>query len=376
MESSTEPLRRRNLAAQRQVTASNHGQDPRSHQGRFFVSMGLTLLYLVAELVVGYGVGSLTLQADAWHMMSDLASLGLGYAAQRGSKAKQSPSSSYGGARYEVVGALMNSVALLALSLQIALDALSEVVRAVQEGPEPSIDGSSMQLVLYVGAGGLAINLIGLVLFRDAYGGHGHSHGGSSQGHSHSSTHGHSHGSMNAQGVLLHLLGDALGSVAVIVSAAVMSYTQLPYRHLADPLTSLIISALLAWPAWRLSRSSAAILLQRVPAGIDLPALRASLLRLHGVLAVHDLHVWALRPGILVGSVHIAHLRGAAGGLCDAVKRDFHAVGVHATTVQLEGVEDGELPADSAAAGPELCEDLVCSSSCETAACCPASLAA
>jgi zinc transporter 1 len=157
----------------------------------------------------------------------------------------------------------------------------------------------------------------------------------------------------------------------VMVSAAIMSFTSLPFRHLADPLASLIISALLAPPAWRLVRSSAAILLQRVPTGVDVPALRAALLELPGVVAVHDLHVWALRPGVLVGGVHIGHLGGAATGLCDSVKRVFHATGVHASTVQLELVEGGELPSEAAAAGPELCEDLVCSTSCEAAACCP-----
>lgn len=378
------PLRRRNLAASQGHAGGGAGAPGREHSGgqrKFFASICLTFLYLVAELVVGYGVGSLTLQADAWHMMSDLASLLLGYAAHRGSKAAQSPAASYGGARYEVVGALVNSVALLALSLQIALDALSEVVKGAQEGPQPELNKGGMQLVLYVGAGGLAVNIIGMLLFHDAYGGHAHGGGGSGgHGHAHGggraapavASHGHSHGSMNAQGVLLHLVGDALGSVAVIVSAAVMGYTELPYRHLADPLASLIIAALLAVPAWRLVRSSAAILLQRVPLGVDLVSMRAALLALRGVVAVHDLHVWSLRPGILVGSVHIAHLHGTAPGLNDAVKRVFHATGVHATTVQLEGVEEGELPPDGPAAGVEFCEDLVCGSACEAAACCPA----
>jgi cation diffusion facilitator family transporter len=386
MDDSTQPLRRRTTAAARRDAAAlgPSSAEPHSHgRVRFAVTSALTFAYLVAELVVGYGAGSLTLQADAWHMMSDLGSLLVGYTAQLRGKAKQSAGSTYGGARYEVVGALINAVALIALALQIALEALSEVAKGVQEGPQPGVDAASAQLVMYVGAGGLAVNLIGLVLFRDAYGGHGHAHGGHGHAHggggggeapaaAHGGHLGHSHGggSMNAQGVVLHLAGDALGSVAVIVSAAVMSLTSLPYRHLADPLASLVISILIALPAWRLARSSAAILLQHVPTGVDVPALRAALLQQPGVVAVHDLHVWELRPGVLVGGVHVGHVTGAVPGMCDAVKRVFHAAGVHATTVQLEPI-DGELPSDAGAAGPELCEDLVCGTTCEAAACCP-----
>ena len=147
---------------------------------------------------------------------------------------------------------------------------------------------------------------------------------------------------MNTRGVLLHIAGDALGSVGVMLSAAVIAFTSWPYRTLSDPLASLAIVLLIVLGTLPLLRQSTRVLLEMVPAQVDLAALRARLLALPGVLSLHDLHVWQLDSARVVGSLHVIVDRGAAANdyrrIIDDVKGVLHAGGVHYSTVQPEFV--------------------------------------
>ena len=149
---------------------------------------------------------------------------------------------------------------------------------------------------------------------------------------------------MNVHGVLLHVAGDALGSVGVMISAAIIAFTDLPQRTLADPLASLAIVLIIALGTIPLLRQSIHILLELVPLHVDLTLLRAQLLALPGVLSIHDLHVWTLDNARVVGSLHIIVDRGAAATdfrrIIDEVKGVLHQAGVHASTVQPEFVSE------------------------------------
>ncbi|KAI9190211.1 Zinc resistance conferring protein [Blastocladiella emersonii ATCC 22665] len=177
---------------------------------------------------------------------------------------------------------------------------------------------------------------------------HGHAHA-----HDHAnetSGDGHSH-DLNMRGVFLHVLGDALGSIAVMISAGVALAMMDPVTGevprwvvYLDPLVSLAITCLLLAGTVPLVRRASTILLQVAPEGLDLPAIRRKIGEVPGVVGVHELHVWQLDNAKSVATVHIAMLRDAEAdyaATAAAIKTLLHTVGIHSTTVQPEFLDDG-----------------------------------
>ena len=175
----------------------------------------MTLAFFFAEIIIGYATNALSLVADSFHMLSDVIALIVGLLAVRYTKKRTSNAKySYGYFRAEVAGALCNSVFLIGLCFTILVEAIQRFVET-DSMREP-------KLVLIIGAAGLLINLVGLVLFSGALFTCGSSEENYDVGH------GHSHGSganMNLKGVALHLLGDALGSVIVMISSGIIWWT-------------------------------------------------------------------------------------------------------------------------------------------------------
>ena len=317
----------------------------------------------------------------------------------------------------KVVGALINGVFLLAVCFSICMESIERFVE-IEEIEKP-------ELLLGVGLGGLAINLFGMFLFS----GHAHSHGGGGHGHSHGGSgkqkadaglaaevrlqiddhddhddHGHGHGlgassgsatseldaalriqamnpipasvkvkeagDMNMHGVFLHLLGDFLGSVAVVITALVVwKCENWAGRHYLDPILSLVIVAIIMAATIPLVRDSALVLMQTTPTNVDLAMLRAGVNRVGGVLGTHELHVWSLTGATLVASVHVT-FKDAKTYVKAApkIKDFFHVNGIHSLTLQPEfiGKNTHSFNVDSCLLP---CAD----DSCEPDSCCPAS---
>jgi len=206
----------------------------------------LTTAFFLVEIIVGYLTNSMALVADSFHMLSDIAALVIAFISVRMAP-KSWSKNTFGWARAEVLGALVNAVFLVALCFSITVESLKRFYE-----PEPIHDP---KLILWVGTMGLVVNLVGLCLFHEHGSSHGHSHGISRSTHSHltdladkdpekegipeitysgsekSGGHGHSHAhhghshdaaNMNMRGVFLHVMADALGSVIVIISALIM----------------------------------------------------------------------------------------------------------------------------------------------------------
>lgn len=269
----------------------------------------------------------------------------------------------FGWARAEVLGALVNAVFLVALCFSITIEACKRFIEEEQIH-EP-------KLLVTVGCIGLLVNIIGLVLLYEHGGSHGHSHGLSGGGHNkltelgntddnennsfmyqsqtqpelkkHSHSHGHSHGSsqMNMRGAFLHVLSDALGSVIVVISALVVWLTDWKYKYYMDPALSIVLVILILHSVWPLLRESALILLQTVPTHIQVDAIQRRLLeKVDGVLAVHEFHVWQLAGDRIIASAHI-RCRNLSEymKIAEKVKEFFHNEGIHSTTIQPEFVE-------------------------------------
>lgn len=320
----------------------------------------LTAGYFLVEITVGYITNSMALVADSFHMLSDVIALIIAFMSVKMSPKKWSKST-FGWARAEVLGALVNAVFLVALCFSIFVESLKRFYT-----PEEIHDPV---LILYVGTIGLLINVIGLFLFH----GHGHSHGG----HSHdnhmfppleevlaegdindnkgnfqvplpdskeppqtenSVKKESSSSQMNMHGVFLHVLADALGSVIVIISALIIYLTQWEYRFYVDPALSVLMVCLIMNSTWPLLKESAMILLQTVPTHIQVDYLQNKLLHeIDGVLSVHEFHVWQLAGERIIASAHIC-CRNLADymAIAEKVKEFFHNEGIHSTTIQPE----------------------------------------
>lgn len=283
-----------------------------SAQHRLLGMLFMVSIYFLVELTVGYATGSLALVADSFHMLGDGLALAIAFYTNRIST-NHTTVNTYGWQRAELLGGLVNGVFLAALCFTMFLSAVQRFF-VLEEIREPKV-------VLIVGGIGLAMNLAGLALFS----GHGHSHGTDS-GYEPST---------NMRAVFLHVLGDALGSVAVMVSALVVWLAPGPNRHYIDPVLSLLIAALVLYSVAPLVKKCGLALMLGIPPHINVAELREEILQIDGVDGVHDFHIWQLSDAKCIASVHVvSHTDFMKLG--PEIQAVFHRHGVHATTIQAE----------------------------------------
>lgn len=246
-----------------------HGHGASGSRRRLLGALLLTWSFALIEAAAGWQAGSLALLADAGHMVTDGAALGLALLASWIAARPPSARHSYGLGRGELFAALINALAMLAVVAGIANAAWGRF-----ESPRP-IDGA---LVSMVAIGGLAVNL--LVAWMLAHG----------------------QENLNVRGAFLHVLGDVLGSVAAIAAGLVVWLTGWTP---IDPLLSLLIGGLVLAASLRLLRDALHGLMDGVPFAIDLEDLGNTLAAVPGVLEVHDLHVWSLSGERLALTAHV-----------------------------------------------------------------------
>ncbi len=267
-------------------------------------ALALTSAIFVAEVVGGYISNSLALLADAGHMLTDVLALVLAYVALRLATRPATPHKTYGWYRLEILAALTNGVTLVVISLFIFWEAFERLM------DPPEVATGTMLVVATVG---LVANGLGLYFLS----GHG--------------------GSLNLRGAFLHVLGDLLSSVAVIVGGLLMWSTG---NYLIDPLLSALIGVVIVASAYRLLRESVDVLLEGTPAGIDLAAVEAALETVDGVEGVHDLHVWSLTSGVNALSCHVEvkfEALPSADALLDRVRSLLReGFDISHTTIQIE----------------------------------------
>jgi len=295
--------------------------------------LGLTSIYFVVELVVGLMLNSLTLKADAFHMLSDMVAMTIGLWAEVQAKKKESPKATFGYSRSTVVGGLING----ALLLGIAFSIFTEAITRFFDPEKDLIKDESTSLLLWVAGGGLAINLIGLACLCSS----------SHHGHSHQDT------NHNLKGVILHVIGDLLGSIAAMASALIMRYFESwDTRYYADPILSLIVVGLISASTFPIIKQTTHILLQKAPRGLNTETVKNEILGIQGILDVHHLHFWQHTDMKHIASLHVrADPEGVPnlGNLRETIQRILHAHGFHSSTVQFDFREDQcEIQCDAA----------------------------
>ncbi len=246
------------------VTATN------AHRNRLIVVLVITFAVLIAEVVGGLIAGSLALLADAGHVLTDATGLIMALIAASLATRAATVKRTFGLQRAEVLAALGNALLLVAVAVWV-------VIMAVERLREPVEIHSGLMLAVAV-VGALA-NLAGLLVLRPAQS-----------------------KSLNMRGAYLEVFGDFVGSLAVIVAAVLILITGwTPF----DAIASLAIVILIIPRAWSLLREVVDVLLEATPRGVDLDEVRDHILRVRGVVDVHDLHAWTITSGVPVLSAHV-----------------------------------------------------------------------
>lgn len=248
---------------------SAHGHAHSAAGKTLLLALMLTLGFSVIELFAGWRSGSLALLADAGHMVTDGVALGISALAAWLAARPPSRRHTYGLGRAEVLAALVNALSMLAVVFLIATEAWQRL-----QNPG-SIDGATVSIVAVLG---LLINLlVAWILSRGER-------------------------NLNVRAALLHVMGDALGSVAAIVAGAVIWFTGWTP---IDPLLSILIGGLILASSVRLLREALHATLDGVPFAMDIEQIGLSLAKVDGVSEVHDLHVWPIAAERLAISAHV-----------------------------------------------------------------------
>ncbi len=269
--------------------------------------LALTAGFTAIEVVGGLLTGSLALLADAGHMLSDNLSLGLALFAAWLAGKPATPERSFGYRRAEILAALANGVALVAISIWVFVEAFSRLREPTE------VLGTPM---LAVATLGLLVNVAGAFILSRS--------GGES---------------LNVEGAMRHVIADALGSVGAMAAAGVIILTGWRY---ADPLISAAIGLLILASSWRLLRDSTNVLLEATPRGLNAEEVGRRMAAAEGVTEVHDLHIWTITSGFPALSAHV--LVGHHEN-CHARRRDLeellaHEFGISHTTLQVDHAGD------------------------------------
>ena len=248
----------------------SHGTVTGTHRNRLFGVLAITVSIMVAEVIGGLISGSLALLADAGHMLTDAAGVGLALLAAAFAARPATPERTFGYMRFEILAAVINALLLFG----VAGFVLIEAVRRLREPPELSTG-----VMLTVAFVGLVANAGSLLLLRSGQ-----------------------QASLNVRGAYLEVLGDLLGSAAVIVAAIVIRLTGFTQ---ADAIASAAIGLMILPRTWALLREAVGVLLETTPKDVDLAEVRQHINQTPGVLDVHDLHAWTITSGLPVLSAHI-----------------------------------------------------------------------
>ena len=272
-------------------------------RGALIAALALTGGYMLVELAGAFLTGSLALLADAAHMLTDVGGLALALFAIWIAARPPTPAKTYGYYRAEILAALVNAVVLLALAVVILVEAWERLLH-----PRELLGGP----MLAIGGLGLVVNLVGAWLLH------------------HDAEH-----SLNVRAAYLEILSDAVSSLGVLVAAGIVLLTGWTR---ADALVSVGIALFIVPRTWRLLRQAVNVLLEGVPAHLDLSAIEEAMTHVVGVRRVHDLHVWTLTSGREAMSAHVVvgDVRESER-LLEALHAVLHTrFGIDHTTIQLE----------------------------------------
>jgi cobalt-zinc-cadmium efflux system protein len=287
------------------VSSRPSARNPARELSALRAGLAATAALSVAELVGGYLTNSLALVSDAAHMFADMGAMALALFAFWISAREASESKTFGYYRAEILAALVNGMVLWAIVFLVG----AEAWRRLQQ--PPAVAGPGMVVVATLG---LLVNVAVARRLRE-----------------------HRDHSLNLRGAYLHVISDLLGSVGAVVAGVIILATGWTP---ADALASMMIAVLILFSSWSLVREAVDVLMEAVPAHIDVETLRRALESVPGTDEVHDLHVWSLTTGrcalsahAVVGAGDHVHDDRILATMADLCAREFH---IEHVTIQIE----------------------------------------
>lgn len=287
------------------------GHTPTLKENRFVFSLVLTGLIFLVEFVGGLWTGSLALLSDSAHVFMDAFALGLSYLALRAASLPPDDRHTYGYHRLQVLAALANGATLLLIAVEIMREAYGRF-----RHPAPVSAGPMLVIAIV----GLAVNLVVVFVLRK-----------------------HDRDDLNTRSAFLHVLGDAVASIGVIVAGLSILITGAVWL---DPLVSVLIGLLILFGSGRVLKESVHVLAEGVPGGMTATGITNVLRRVSGVIEVHDLHVWTVAPGYIALSAHVviddqalSRTAEIMAALKDILGKDFN---IRHTTIQFECGDCGQ----------------------------------
>jgi cobalt-zinc-cadmium efflux system protein len=274
-----------------------------SGEKRLAITFLVTVLILACEAIGGYLSNSLALLSDAGHMVTDALAIALGLVAARISKRPSDENATFGYQRVGLLAALINGLSLLVIALFIFYESYERLISP------PRID---IPLMLGIAFLGLVGNLVMAFIL------------------------GHSHEDLNLKSVWLHVLGDTLSSVGVIISGIIIYFTGWTY---ADPIASVLIGGIIIWGGIRLVRDTVSIFLNLTPKGFSVEALAQKITDMPDVVDIHDVHLWPVTHNNVAFSAHVL-VNDQTLGEVEATKKRIEEMlrenGVDHSTLQIE----------------------------------------
>jgi len=269
------------------------------------IALAIVVLLVVAELIGGIISNSLALLGDAGHMFVDALALGISLFAITLAGKPATTTRTFGYHRAEIMAALLNGIILVLVAIYIFYEAYQRFLSP------PEVKTT---LMLVVASVGLCANLAGIFLLRK-----------------------HSHRSLNVKAAFLHVLGDTISSIGVIIGGIIMAVTG---WGIVDPIIAVLIGCIILWGAVRLVRESSDILLEAVPKDISVREIIEAIKEVPGINDIHDLHVWTITSGIVALSSHILiedQMISRTGEIVETVNRILtDRFNITHTTLQLE----------------------------------------
>jgi cobalt-zinc-cadmium efflux system protein len=283
----------------------SHGNSAALTGRRLSFSILITLVFVLGEGIAGYFSHSLALVSDAGHNFADALALVFSWygiwIARRPSTAQRT----FGYHRVGILAALINAVSLVVIALLIFWEAIN-----LLRHPEP-VHTTPMIVVALIAI--LINSIISLWLRSEAK------------------------KDLNLRSAYLHMLGDAISAAGVVAAGLVIALTG---ASIADPVVSILIGILILWSSWGILKEAVNVLLEAIPKGMNMANVEETIGGVHGVLAVHDLHVWTIGSGMICCSCHIMvneqSVRSGENVLRAVTEELQHHFGIAHTTIQVE----------------------------------------
>ncbi|XP_069612555.1 proton-coupled zinc antiporter SLC30A2 [Ranitomeya imitator] len=305
-----------------------HSTEKERARRKLYVASAVCLLFMIGEVIGGYIAHSLAIMTDAAHLLTDFASMMISLFALWMSSRPATKTMNFGWHRAEILGALLSVLSIWVVTGVLVYLAVERTISGNFE-----IEGEAM---LITSGCAVAVNIImGVTLHQT---GHGHSHGGENT-HSHSHSNGELH-NPSVRAAFIHVVGDLLQSLGVLVAAYVIYFK--PEYKIIDPICTFLFSILVLGTTLTILRDVLLVLMEGTPKGVDFNMVKDTLLSIHGVKALHSLHIWALTVSQPVLSVHIAINEDADSQMVlkEASLQLQHKFHFHTTTIQIENYSE------------------------------------